>query len=164
MLKIHTYRGFKCVLIVGLLYANPLVAKEASQTKFPTTVQAVIVEHKSAYSPKPERGSHLDVKVTPPEIRGKEGRVMIEVYNRGKEHLALVMFDVTLFNQGGLDITAPVKAEDLKPNMSGGQWVVIPSIQGKFPTITGARLSHLRIVNAAAREVKMKTYMDLVKQ
>ena len=160
---------FRQVLLCGfysflLISTRDSFAKDTKDVKFSTTVQAVIVDHKLAYSPKPERGSHLDVKVTPPEIRGKEGRVMIEVYNRGKDHLALVMFDVTLFNQGGLDITAPVKAEDLKPNMSGGQWVVIPPIQGKFPTITGARLSNLRIVNTSAREVKMKTYMDLVKK
>jgi hypothetical protein len=152
------------VWVGSLVLAANSYAKENKITKFPTTVQATNVDHKLAYSPKPERGSHLDVKVTPPEIRGKEGRVMIEVYNRGKDHLALVMFDVTLFNQGGLDISAPVKAEDLKPNMSGGQWVIIPAIQGKFPTITGARLSNLRIVNNSAREVKMKTYMDLVKK
>lgn len=128
------------------------------------SVKASIVDHKTAYKPKPERGPHLDVKVTPPEIRGREGRVMIEVYNRGTAHLASVTFDVTLSNQGGFEITAPVSADDLKPNMSGGQWVKIPPIKGAFPKIIGAKLSNLRIINSQAREISMKTYMDLVKK
>lgn len=130
---------------------------------YPTSVKATIVEHKAAYTSKPERGPHIDIKVTPPEIRGKEGRVMIEVYNRGKVHLASVTFDVTLSNQGGFEFTAEVTADDLRPNMSGGQWVKIPPIKGKFPKIIGAKLSHLRVIDSNAREVSMKAYMDLIK-
>lgn len=125
---------------------------------------AKLVDHKTAYAPKPQRGPHLDVKVTPPELRGKVGRVMIEVYNRGKDHLALVSFDVVLKNNSGWVLTAPVKAEDLNPNMSGGQWVEIPKMNEKFPEIMAAQLSHLRIITADAREVKMTTYMDLIKK
>ena len=125
---------------------------------------AKIVDHKTAYSPKPQRGPHIDVKVTPPELRGKTGRVMIEVYNRGKDHLSLIMFDVTLKNNQGWNLTAPVKAEDLNPNMSGGQWVEIPKMNEKFPTITAAELAHMRVVTSDAREVKLPIYMDLIKQ
>ncbi|MCX6123707.1 MAG: hypothetical protein NTV34_03000, partial [Proteobacteria bacterium] len=122
----------------------------------PSSIKATVVEHKTAYALKPERGPYLDIKVTPPEIRGQEGRIMIEVYNRGKEHLASVTFSVTLFNQGGFDLTAPVTAEDLKPNMSGGQWVKIPQIKGVFPKIIGAKVTNLRIINVQAREIPMK--------
>ncbi len=154
-------RWFFIGLILQVLVIHNVVT---AGPKFPTTARAVLVDHRTAYKPRPERGSHLSVLVTPPEQRGKEGKVLIEVYNRGKDHLALVMFDVTLMNQGGLAITAPVKAEDLKPNMSSGQWITIPPIKGKFPIVIGARLSNLRIVDVQAKEIGMKPFMDLVKQ
>jgi len=128
-----------------------------------TSAKAVIVDHKSAYAPKPNRGPHLDVKITPPEIRGKEGRVLIEVYNRGKAHIARVTFDVVLFNQGGFTLTAPIVAEDLKPDLSGGQWVKIPQIKGQFPKITGGKITGIRIFDTTAKELPMKAYLDLIK-
>ena len=146
------------VLVVTGLWAPQIFAKSSD------SAVAQIVEHKAAYAPKPQRGPHLDVKVTPPELRGKVGRVMIEVYNRSKDRIATVNFDVTLKNNSGWSLTAPVKAEDLNPNMSGGQWVEIPKMGEKFPTITGASLSHLRIISADAQELKLTPYMDLIKK
>lgn len=153
----------KAAVRVLFCLVSALSGEIARAESFPTAVQAKIVDHKTAYSPKPARGPHLDVKVTPPEIRGKDGRVMIEVYNRGKEHLGSVTFDVTLFNQGGFTLSAPIIAEDLKPNLSGGQWVKIPQIKGAFPKITGAKLSNLRIISTKAHEISMRTYMDVIK-
>ena len=121
------------------------------------------VIHTQAYKPRPERGSHVDIKVTPPGARGSDGRVLVEVYNRSKQHLALVQFDVTLNNRGGFAITAPVKAEDLKPNMSGSQWVKIPKIKGAFPGIDEAIVDSLRTVTVDAQDVKLKGFVDLIK-
>ena len=149
------------VMLVGTIWTTAVMAGDTSLGT--PTVQAKIVNHKVAYNPKPERGPHLDVKVTPPESRGEQGKVLVEVYNRGKDHLALVQFDVTLTNHGGFEISAPVKAEDLRPNMSGSQWVKIPRIKGKFPTIDGARMANIRTITDEAKEVKMNGYMDLIK-
>lgn len=127
-------------------------------------IRSKTVVHTQAYKPKPERGPHIDIKVTPPGSRGTDGRVLVEVYNRGKQHLALVQFDITLNNRGGFSITAPCKAEDLKPNMSGSQWVKIPKIAGAFPSIDEAVVDNLRAVTIEAQDVKMKGFVDLIKK
>ena len=155
-------KSSKYILILSVTMISSLAS--AVPAKSSDSAVAQIVEHKAAYAPKPQRGPHLDVKVTPPELRGKTGRVMIEVYNRGKDHIASVNFDVTLKNNSGWALTAPIKAEDLKPNMSGGQWVEIPRMGEKFPTITGASLSHLRIISVEAQEIKLTPFMDLIKK
>jgi hypothetical protein len=71
------------------------------------------VVHTQAYKPRPERGQHIDIKVTPPGRRGSDGKVLVEVYNRSKQHLSLIQFDISLNNRGGFSINAPGKAEDL---------------------------------------------------
>lgn len=149
----------KIGVLIALAFATQSLAKPSM-----SSAVAQLVDHRTAYNPKPERGPHLDVKVTPPELRGKVGRVMIEVYNRGKEHIASVDFEVTLKNNSGWQLNAPVHAEDLKPNMSGGQWVEIPKMAEKFPTITAASMKHLRVINVEAKEIKLQPYMDLVKK
>lgn len=143
-------------MVVFLFAAAPSGLAEQYRSK--------LVPHTQAYKPRPEFGPYLDIKVTPPGARGSDGRVLIEVYNRGKQHLALIQFDVTLNNRGGFAITAPVKAEDLKPNMSGSQWVKIPKVQGAFPSIDEAVVENLKIVTVEAREIKMKTNVDLIKK
>jgi hypothetical protein len=130
---------------------------------FASQIRSQTRSHKVAYKPTPGRGEHIDIKVTPPGARGVDGRVLVEVYNRGKAHLALVQFDVVLTNRGGFAITAPVKAEDLRPNMSGSQWVKIPSIKGAFPIIDQAIVENLKMVNTEAREIKMKGFVDLIR-
>lgn len=127
-------------------------------------IRSKTVIHTQAYKPKPGRGPHIDIKVTPPGSRGVDGRVLVEVYNRGKQHLALVQFDITLNNRGGFSITAPCKAEDLKPNMSGSQWVVIPKIRGAFPGIDEAVVENLRTVTVEAQDIPMKGFVDLIKK
>ena len=126
-------------------------------------IKSQIRSYKVAYKPIPGRGDHIDIKVTPPGARGSDGRVLIEVYNRGKAHLALVQFDVTLNNRGGFAIKAPVKAEDLKANMSGNQWIKIPAVKGAFPSIDQAIVENLKVVTVEAREVKMKAFVDLIR-
>ncbi len=140
-----------------------VITSSYSFGKVTDSATATIVNHRVAYLPKPKRGNYLDVKVTPPEARGKSGRVLVEVFNRGKDHLASVSFDVTLMNNSGWSLSAPISAEDLGPNMSGAQWVEIPKMSEKFPVITSAKLAHLRIITKDAREVSLQPYMDLIK-
>ena len=135
----------------------------AKSSKIPTWVKGRLSEHKDSYAPKPQRGPHLDIKVTPPEIRGKDGKLLIEVYNRSKEHIMLVTFDLKLFNNQGYELDSQVQAEDLRPNLSGGQWVKIPQIQEKFPKILGARASNIKIITADSREIALMPYLDVIK-
>ena len=144
----------------GLLVLITFLALPAQAAR----IRSKTVVHTQAYKPKPERGPHIDIKVTPPGARGADGRVLVEVYNRGKQHLALIQFDITLNNRGGFSITAPCKAEDLKPNMSGSQWVKIPKIGGAFPAIDEAVVDNLRVVTVEAQDVKMKGFVDLIKK
>ena len=130
---------------------------------FSAAIRSKNVPHTQAYKPRPERGQHIDIKVTPPGARGSDGRVLVEVYNRGKAHIALVQFDVTLNNRGGFAITAPVKAEDLKTNMSGSQWIKIPRVKGAFPAIDEAVVDNLRVVTVDARDIKINAFVDLIK-
>ena len=148
------FRKFLFIILTSVIAASA----EAAQIKSKT------VPHTQAYKPKPERGAHIDIKVTPPGSRGSDGRVLVEVYNRGKKHIALVEFEITLSNHGGFAITAPVKAEDLEPNMSGAQWVKIPKIKGAFPTIDEAVVDNLRTVTVDAQDIKMKGFVDLIKK
>lgn len=146
-----------------LISALALAGCTSTRLVASTSAQAVVVDHKAAYNPKPERGPHIDIKVTPPEIRGQDGRVLIEVYNRSKDHLGSVNFDVKLKNNEGFEIEAPITASDLKPNMSGGQWVKIPPIKGRFPKIIAARALNIRVIRVDATEIKLKAFMDLIK-
>jgi hypothetical protein len=145
----------RLILIIGMVFVTSPVYAEKVRSK--------VVPHTQAYKPRPDRGAHLDIKVTPPGPRGADGRVLVEVYNRGKQHLALVQFEVTLLNRGGFEITAPVKAEDLKPNMSGSQWIKIPRVRGAFPVIDEAIAENIKTVTVEARDVKMKSFVDLIK-
>jgi hypothetical protein len=145
------------LIVIMLVFSGASVA-------YAERIRSKTVVHKQAYKPKRGRGPHIDIKVTPPGARGVDGRVLVEVYNRGKQHLALVQFDITLNNRGGFSITAPCKAEDLKPNMSGMQWVKIPKIKGVFPVISEAVVENLRTVTAQAQDIPMKGYVDLIKK
>jgi hypothetical protein len=159
-------RGIRVILLsllcAGLLCAGLSPAAMAG-AKVPTSVKATLVDHKTAYSPKPNRGDHIDIKITPPEIRGKEGRLLVEVYNRGKIHISSVTFDLKLKNNEGFEINAPVNAQDLKPNLSGGQWVKIPPIKGRFPKIISARALNIRVISVDAVEISLHPYLDLIK-
>lgn len=141
-----------------------IIALMLAQVAYAERIRSKTVVHTQAYKPRPGRGPHIDIKVTPPGSRGVDGRVLVEVYNRGKQHLALVQFDITLNNRGGFSITAPCKAEDLKPNMSGSQWVIIPKIRGVFPAIDEAVVENLRTVTVEAQDIPMKGFVDLIKK
>ena len=145
-------------------YIYFLIAIAVSSTSFGAAIRSKNVPHNQAYKLHPKRGQYLDIKVTPPGARGADGRVLVEVYNRGKSHLALIQFDVTLTNRGGFGITAAVTAEDLRPNMSGSQWVKIPMIKGAFPLIDEAIVDNLHVVTVDARDIKINTYVDLIKK
>lgn len=141
-----------------------LFASLFSTASLAEQIRSVNVSHTKAYVPRPERGQHVAIMVTPPGARGSDGRVLVEVYNRSKSHLALVQFEVTLNNRGGFAITAPVKAEDLKPNMSGSQWIKIPQVKGAFPTVDQAVVDNLRMVTVDAHDVKIKGFVSLIKK
>lgn len=127
-------------------------------------IRSKVVVHTKAYKLRPERGQHIDIKVTPPGRRGSDGKVLVEVYNRSKQHLSLIKFDINLNNRGGFSINAPGQAEDLKPNLSGSQWVKIPKVNGAFPDIDQAVVTNLRCLTVDAHEVKIKGFVDLIKK
>jgi hypothetical protein len=146
----------KYIFLMALVGWAPHAQSEAIRSKN--------VVHTQAYKPRPERGQHIDIKVTPPGRRGSDGKVLVEVYNRSKQHLSLIQFDINLNNRGGFSINAPGKAEDLKPNLSGSQWVKIPKVNGAFPDIDQAVVTNLRCLTVDAHEAKIKGFVDLIKK
>jgi hypothetical protein len=47
--------------------------------------------------------------------------------------------------------------------MSGSQWIKIPKVRGAFPSIDEAIADNIKTVTVEAREVKMKAFVDLIK-
>jgi hypothetical protein len=155
------FRHSHALIICNLFFCTALIS--APKKPSYTSAVATLADHKKSYEIRPERGPYLEVKVTPPEARGKEGKVLVEVYNRGKSHIAHLQFDVVLSNRGGFDLSAQVYADDLRPNMSGAQWISVPKIKGAFPMIHGAKMMNLRIIDINAQEIQLRPYMDLIK-
>ncbi len=114
------------------------------------------------YKKRPE--PHIHVVVTPPEKRGKKNQVLVEVYNRTKEPLSIVLFDITFLNHAALEISSKVEASDLAPNLSGAQWIDLGKMGKEFPTIDSARLDGLQVVDKKANKREVKVYLDLIKE
>lgn len=121
------------------------------------------VNHLEAYKAHPERGPHIDLKITPPEKRGKDTMVLVEIYNRSKLRISVLKFDITFKNRGAQDVAASIEAEDLGPGWSVPRWVKIPA-SGKIPTIDSIILTNVRVIDSTANEVKLKAYSDLIKE
>lgn len=151
----------KIFLILSLL---SYVAVAGTNTSSLQVVHGVIINHKEAYKPKPERGPHIDIKVTPPEKRGRENFVLVEVYNRTTVHLATVLFDITLLNKGGYKVTSSVEASDLKPNLSGAQWVKVGGDTKNLPVTLEATVTGVKAITVDAKEVNYKVFVDLIKE
>ena len=125
-------------------------------------IQSTNIVHTKAYLVHTERGPHVAIIITPPSARGVDGRVLIEVYNRTKVHLALVKFDINLRNSGGFSINSTAEAKDLKAKSSSAIWIKLPKIKEQFPQVTAATADGLRVINANAIEIPVKAYLTVI--
>lgn len=138
-------------------------SSDVSPSQVTPKTQNRIIRHSKAYDPYPERGPHIDIKVTPPEKRGAAHYVLVEVYNRSKIDLAIVRFDITLHNRGAMDISSTVEVLDLGHNWSLPTWLRVPG-KGTIPPIDRISVSNLRVYDAEARELKLPVFSDLIKE
>ncbi len=121
------------------------------------------VDHTKAYKKRTDIGPHVSIKITPPERRGKAGRVLVEIYNFSKTYLSLVDFEISLKNSWGDRIEAKISADDLKQNWSGLMWIEIPG-NGKIEKITGVEIANFQAFDKAAKPVAVKFTTDLIKE
>ena len=118
--------------------------------------------HTEAYKLHPERGDHINVKVTPPELRGKQGFVAIEVYNYSKTYVSVMEFDIILTGKYGISVTSHIQVEDLEPKWSDMRWAKIPP-DIKLPVIESVQLIGVKKFDDKGKEIKLKVYTDLIK-
>lgn len=118
--------------------------------------------HTEAYKLHPERGDHINVKVTPPELRGKQGFVAIEVYNYSKTYISVMEFDIILTGKYGISVTSHIQVEDLEPKWSDMRWAQIPP-NIKLPVIQSVQLIGVKKFDDKGKEIKLKVYTDLIK-
>jgi hypothetical protein len=121
------------------------------------------IDHTKAYKKRTDIGPHVNIKITPPEKRGKQGRVLVEVYNFSATYLSSVSFELILKNSWGDRIEARVSADDLKQNWSGLVWIQIPG-SGKIEKITGVEIANFQAFNKEAKPVSVKFATDLIKE
>ena len=111
--------------------------------------------HTEAYKKRVDIGPHINFKITPPEKRGRKGRVLVEVYNYSKVNLSVVDFWLMLSNTWGDKIEVQITCDDIKGGWSALKWVKIPGDK-PIPEITTVQIRNMKIFNDQGRETKLK--------
>jgi hypothetical protein len=125
-------------------------------------IQRTVI-HTEAYKKREYLGPHINFKVTPPEERGVQGRVLVEVYNYSKTYLNVVDFWLYLSNNWGDKIEVHITCDDIKPNWSALRWVRIPGAK-KVPKMDKVVIQNLSIFDENGKKIKLKHYTDLIKK
>lgn len=169
----------KLVWLLAWVFATSALGKPAPQTKpkpkpkpapaapaasdddpLPPVHRTVI--HTEAYKKREGIGAHLSIKITPPEKRGKKGRVLVELYNYSKTYLSVVDFWLYLYSDIGEKVEVHITADDIKGGWSALKWVKIPR-KAKMPAIVKVEIMKMLMYTDKAKEVKMKYFTDLIK-
>lgn len=138
---------------------NPV--QTGGESPLPPIHRTVI--HTEAYKKREGFGPHINFKITPPEKRGRKGRVLVEVYNYSKVNLAVVNFWLILSNQWGDRIEVQINCDEIPAGWSALKWVKIPGDKS-IPEITIVQIKNMKIFNDQGRETKLKYFTDLIKQ
>ena len=150
----------KAVPAGGSVRSGP-TPQGGSDTALPPTHRTVI--HTEAYKKREGFGPHINFKITPPEKRGRKGRVLVEVYNYSKVNLAVVNFWLMLSNQWGDLIEVQINCDDIPAGWSALKWVKIPGDK-PIPEITSVQIKNMKVFNDQGRETKLRYFTDLIKQ
>ena len=121
------------------------------------------VIHSEAYKKREGLGPHIEIKVTPPEGRGRKGMVLVEVYNYSRNYLASADFWLNLTNSWGDSIDTHITCEDIKGGWSALKWIHIPGNR-QIPEITKINVMNMKMFSEQAKELKMKYTIDLIKK
>lgn|GEM_PF-1642811 len=168
-------KGFRPVLWICLAIAFALAGTASAQGSrsggatqrfkvVPAGPKDRVIGHQEAYTKRNIVGGHVNVKITPPEKRGKSGRVAVEVYNYSPVYLSIVDFWMELETTGMFKIDGKVKVENLKQNWGDIVWIEIPpKYANDFPPISKVKISNLKMYDDKARQVKVPLTTDLIK-
>jgi len=140
---------------------TPKASKPKSQKK--VNGRHRIVEHDKAYK-KRRIGEYINFKITPPEKRGKEGYIAIEIYNYSKKHISLMNFYIYLETNDFLQIEGNLTVEDMPPNWGDIRWVKTPLRKGKLPGIVKVRVEKMKAYNKQGKLLKIRYNTDLIKK
>lgn len=150
-------------LMLGL--AHQAIAEETTGTQIAqSNVQKIYyrtVSNTGAYK-KQTTDPHIAIKVTPPEVKGPDQFVYVEIYNNSKTNLELVEFDIVLQNKDGYDLATHINGDAISVNYSGVRKIATPG-SGIFPQVVKVGISALKVVDDNASFVKLPVYVDLVK-
>ena len=159
-------RIVSCILIAFASASTYFAVAISSPT--PTPAKTSIgthrqVKHTDAYKRRPELGEYIAIKVTPPEKRGKERMMLVEVYNYTKTEISAMRFDLYFKNKGWEDISSQVDVDDMRPNWSDARWLKIPD-DGKIPALEAAMARNVIILDKNGKDIKFKVQVDLIKE
>jgi hypothetical protein len=147
------------VLLTILFESRPIAV--AKNKNFQKRGNHRISHHKEAYKRK-KIGAHLNIKVTPPEIRGKKGMVAVEIYNFSEKNLSVIDFWLELETDGYANIEAHITVDDLGPNWSDIRWIKIQG-DGTMPKIVKLSVLRLDMFEDSGKQAKLKLTTDLIK-
>lgn len=136
-------------------------ASTLGEASLPPVHRTVI--HTEAYKKREGIGSYINFKITPPEKRGRKGRLLVEVYNFSKINLAVVDFWLILSNEWGDKIEVQITCDNINAGWSALKWVQIPGNK-PIPEITTVQIKNMKIFDAQGHEAKLKYFTDLIKQ
>ncbi len=157
------------ILGIAISFSISVLAQNKAPQPQPPAAQSSIdlkprkTHHKEAYKLHPERGEHINIKVTPPELRGKVGYVAIEVYNYSKVYVNVMEFDIYLFGQNDVMANSHVQVDDLQPKWSDMRWAEIPK-SVKMPVLKAAKVENMQMYDDKGRPINLKVYTDLIKE
>lgn len=121
-----------------------------------------VINHRKAYKPRPGRGEHIDIKVTPPEKRGKKGHLLVEVYNNSKKYISVMKFHIKINSAGYKHLSSEILVEEMWPNWSDVKWIKIGG-NGKLPKVYTIEIEKMELFDHEAKPLKIPFYSDLIK-
>jgi hypothetical protein len=143
-----------------------LLGPSLAEAKLVKAKRHRVISHQKAYKKRKMVDPYLNIKVTPPEKRGKDGYVAVEVYNYSKNvHLAMAHFWLYLETDDFMQVEAELTVENMRPNWGDIRWVKIPLRKGKrtLPKITKIRVEKMEMFGAKGKRAKMLWTTDLIK-
>ena len=145
-------------LSLSLLTSAPLSEAKPKKAK----IIYRVVKNTGAYN-RATSGQHLALKITPPEFYGAGQFIFVEIYNYTNQHLGQVDFDIFLKNNSWYNFDAHVTGDDILPKRSALRKIAVPKGKGRFPGIDKVKISNLKVYNMDASEIRVNTYVDLVR-
>jgi hypothetical protein len=145
-----------------LAYSEAAKKKKDGKKKY--LPQHRVVDHKKAYKKRKKIGNYVNFKITPPEKRGKEGRVGVEIYNYSKTHVSYMHFYIILMTNDFLEIEAEMTVENMSPDWGDVRWIKIPLRKGTIPKISKVTIKRMEMFDKKGNRTMVKYNTDLIKE